>query len=295
MIRKDKEEKWKEYVDDLDTKTNPREVWRAIRNLDGRYAPRKDNEVLVVGDKGYVEDRDKAKQFAKTYKMQSRIPRNQTDKVIKQSNREYLNRRPETTEEHEDAITREDLNRSFKEAKFRKASGDDDIPHEFLKNLGEKARKYILHMYNRTWNGEEVPQKWRRAVIKPLLKDGKDPSWTTSYRPISLTACLGKNLEKIIADRLNGYLEENNLLNANQAGFRSERCTADQVLKLVQTATDAQQRGRRCGHSRNVFRLRKSIRQGVAGRIAVQNDKTRNSIQVHQIYQELPQRKKDEG
>ena len=63
-----------------------------------------------------------------------------------------------------------ELDRSIKEMKERKASGDDDIPHEFIKHLGDKARKYVLHMYNRIWNGEEIPQKWRKALIKPLLK-----------------------------------------------------------------------------------------------------------------------------
>ena len=93
-------------------------------------------------------------------------------------------------------------------------------------------------MFNRIWSGDEIPQKWRTAIIKPLLKDGKDPGITTSYRPISLTACLGKLLEKIVVDRLNHLLEEKGLLNENQAGFRRNRCTTDQVLKLVQMATD---------------------------------------------------------
>ena len=77
-----------------------------------------------------------------------------------------------------------ELDRSIKETKERKASGDDDIPHEFIKLLGDKAKKYVMHMYNRIGNREEIPQKWRKAVIKPLLKDGKVPSCTTSYRHI---------------------------------------------------------------------------------------------------------------
>jgi len=53
-----------------------------------------------------------------------------------------------------------------------------------------------------------------------------------------LAACLGKLLAKITADRLAAFMEDNNLLNPNQAGFRKERCTTDQVLKLVQMASD---------------------------------------------------------
>ena len=49
---------------------------------------------------------------------------------------------------------------------------------------------------------------------------------------------MGKLLEKIIADRLVYVLESRNLLNDNQAGFRPNRCTTDQILKLVQQASD---------------------------------------------------------
>ena len=78
----------------------------------------------------------------------------------------------------------------------------------------------------------------KTAIIKPLLKDGKDPKETVTYRPISLTSCIGRILEKIIADRLVFVLEDRNLLNDNQAGFRHNRCTTDQILKLFQEATD---------------------------------------------------------
>jgi len=96
----------------------------------------------------------------------------------------------------------------------------------------------LLHLYNRIWSGEGVPTRWRRQLIKPLLKEGKDPKQTISYRPISLTSCLGKILERMIADRLIYILETKNLLNDNQAGFRQGRCTTDQILKLIQEASD---------------------------------------------------------
>lgn len=132
----------------------------------------------------------------------------------------------------------EELERAIDEAKMNKAAGDDDMPYEFLKHLGRHAMKILLHMYQRCWQGEEIPVKWRTAIIRPLLKDGKDAKLTVSFRPISLTSCVGKILEKIIADRLTYVLEARGVLNDNQAGFRQGRCTTDQILKLIQEATD---------------------------------------------------------
>ena len=130
------------------------------------------------------------------------------------------------------------MNRAIAAAGNRKASGDDDIPYEFIKNLGPVAREFLLHIYRKCWRGDGIPSKWTSAVIKTLLKDGKDPKQTTSYQPISLTACLGKILERIVADRLVYILESRKMLSQNQAGFRQGRCTTDQILKLVQDATD---------------------------------------------------------
>ena len=241
MIREEKEKKWKEYVEELDTKTNSKEVWKTIRNLDGRFGQRKENEVLIVDGKAYTEDSDKAKQFAKTYKKVSRIPKGERDRRMKQENRKFLNKKPKEKNKYEKEITMEDLIRVIEEAKKNKAAGEDTIPYEIIKMLGATGQKFILTIYNRVWNGEQLPQRWRFAVIKPLLKDGKDPELTSSYRPISLTDCLGKMLEKLIASRLMSLMEERNLINKEQAGFRKERCTTDQVTKLVQMASDQMQ------------------------------------------------------
>ena len=140
--------------------------------------------------------------------------------------------------EEEKDISEGELDRVIEEAKMGKSAGEDDVPYEMIKHLGPRARAFLLDMFRRIWRGEEIPQKWRTANIKTLLKEGKDPEMTDSYRPISLTSCLGKLMEKIVADRLTSYMEMNKLLNENQAGFRKNRCTTDQIHKLVQMAGD---------------------------------------------------------
>ena len=241
VIKEEKAESWKEYVEGMDTKTNTKQVWRTIRNLDGRISQRKENEMLVIDGKGYTADSDKAKQFAKTYKKVSKIPRGPRDKITKRQNRKFLNNKPTEQRKYEEEITWEELARAVKIAKREKAAGEDTIPYELIKELGTKAQNFILHLFNEIWRGKPIPQRWRVAVILPILKDGKDPALPSSYRPISLTDCLGKLLERVIAERLSAYMEENHLFNECQAGFRKERSTTDQVVKLVQLATDRMQ------------------------------------------------------
>ena len=71
-------------------------------------------------------------------------------------------------------------------------------------------------------------------MISPLLKKGKDASDTKSFRPISLTSCVGKTLERIINNRLQADLEDRHIVCPEQAGFRKLHSTEDQLLRLSQ-------------------------------------------------------------
>ena len=238
LITEKKKELWKEYVDGISATTSSIQVWRTIKGMDGRRPPDRNNETLEADGKSYTDDKDKANLFAKTYRGFAKLPIQKEDRITRKYIRRRMKRRPLVHQEAEQEFTMEEMDRALSEAKNNKATGEDDIPYEMLKNLGEKAKEVLLWLYNSCWNGNGIPTKWRTAIIKPLLKDGKDPKLTESYRPISLTSCVGKILEKLAADRLIYILESRNILNDNQAGFRPNRCTTDQVLKLVQHATD---------------------------------------------------------
>ena len=254
MIKKEKERQWKEFVETVDRSTDGRKIWRTIRAMDGRSPPQRKNEVLIVNGKGYVEDKDKAEQFAKTYREFSRLEKRKSDRDVRRNNYKRMDERlmdqsiEGPIQESEQDLTMEELEKAIYGSSTNKASGDDDIPYEFIQHLGPVAKQFLLRIYQLCWRGEGIPTKWRTAVIKTLLKDGKDPKLTTSYRPISLTSCLGKILERMIADRLIYILETRKLLNPNQAGFRQGRCTTDQILKLVQDATDNIQAARHESH-----------------------------------------------
>ena len=145
------------------------------------------------------------------------------------------------------AATKEYMNKSFNMRELedalrilskRKSPGPDKITNEMLQHLGMNAKKTLLNIFNKSWQIGTVPQCWREAIMVPIHKKGKDRRKVDSYRPISLTSCFCKLMERLVNTRLNWHLESNNLLSSKQAGFRQHQSTEDQVTYIAQAIED---------------------------------------------------------
>jgi len=75
--------------------------------------------------------------------------------------------------------------------------------------------------------------------VVPLPKPGKDTSDPTNYRPIALTSCVCKVMERMVNNRLAWYLERNKTITSTQSGCRKGRPTADQLVRLESFAREA--------------------------------------------------------
>ena len=72
-----------------------------------------------------------------------------------------------------------------------------------------------------------------------LLKPEKLPSFTTSYRPISLTSSILKLFDPVIEQRLRSYLEGIGFINKYQSGFRQSKSTDDHPFRLSQSVMES--------------------------------------------------------
>ena len=108
----------------------------------------------------------------------------------------------------------------------------------FLQELAPKALTELLEIFNDSSLHADIPQFWRHGIIIPILKAGKPASDVDSYRPISLTSCMVKLLERMISNRLNTMAENRIWLVNEQAGFRRGLSCEDQIIKLVQKVSD---------------------------------------------------------
>ena len=108
-----------------------------------------------------------------------------------------------------------------------------------LKHLPDTSLETFSNIFNNIWTTGKISEDWTLATIIPIPKPGKDPAEPNNYRPIALTSCLCKTLERMINKRLTWFLESINHISRFQSRFRSDRSTTDNLVRLETFIRDA--------------------------------------------------------
>ena len=104
--------------------------------------------------------------------------------------------------------------------------------YDMMTHLKDDTKMYILAIFNKVCHQGYLPKLWRHAIIVPVPKPGKAPDKAEKYRPISLTSCLCKSLERMVNRRLVDYLDMKGILSKYQCGGRRQRSALDHLLRL---------------------------------------------------------------
>lgn len=74
----------------------------------------------------------------------------------------------------------------------RTVPGHDKAHYDMLRHLSCDSLNALLWLFNKLWDDAIFPHSWENAHVITLLKPGKDPSLTSTYRPISVTSNICK-------------------------------------------------------------------------------------------------------
>ncbi|GBL73604.1 hypothetical protein AVEN_230616-1 [Araneus ventricosus] len=108
-----------------------------------------------------------------------------------------------------------------------------------LKHLSESSLLTILLLFNRIWQERVFPLVWLKSIAVPILRPGKNKQDQNNYRPIALSSCLTKLLERMVSTRLMHVLERSKWFISSQSGFRRRRGTIHNLLKLETAIREA--------------------------------------------------------
>ena len=127
------------------------------------------------------------------------------------------------------SFTEHDIIAAIDELRNNSASGPDGISAIFLKKCKHSLATPLHRLWRDCLDRGITPSVLKAAHVIPVHKGGHQ-GVAANYRPIALTSHLIKVFEKVIRNKLVEYLEENNLFNSGQHGFRAGRSCLSQLL-----------------------------------------------------------------
>ena len=230
--REAKKSSFKKYISKINNKTPMNKIWKMIKKLKGTH--RETFKHILKEDGSFAETKtDIANEIAaslskncssenynKTFQ-QNKIKQEKNVIQFPSNNSEIYNKKF-TTAEIKTCVSELSLT----------AAGPDKIHNNILTHLPQESVDLLQDIFNDIWEKQLFPDSWRKATIIPIPKPNKDHTNPTNYRPIALTSCLCKLMEKLVNKRLMWYLETNNKLSKFQSGFRKGRSTIDQLIRL---------------------------------------------------------------
>ena len=129
-------------------------------------------------------------------------------------------------------MTSDEISQSIKNLKNGKASGEDKIINEYIKSTKELFLPTYEKMFNIVFESDIIPNSWLEGTIRPIYKNKGDPKLVQNYRPVTILSCLGKLFTASLNKRLILYLDNNETILENQAGFRKGYATTDHIFVL---------------------------------------------------------------
>ena len=118
------------------------------------------------------------------------------------------------------------MEKAIKEMRNRKATGDDDVPGDVLKLLGEGGLKTPTKLINTIYETGEWPKDFTEVIIIGLKMKTQATKYS-DHRTISRIAYTTKIIAKILRRRIERKIED--VLGEDQFGFRRGKGTRDVI------------------------------------------------------------------
>lgn len=244
LLMDSKNQSFQEYLEGLTpTAATDYSLWKATRKLkqQQQHIP----PIRDSNNKWARNDKEKADMFANHLtNVFKPFP-----SIISQADEEEIEAFLDTPFQMDlpmDKFQSREIQSIINELSVKKAPGFDLITSKIIKELPEKAIKFITILFNAIIRLEYFPDQWKVAQIKMIIKPGKNEIDVLSYRPISLLPILSKLFEKALLKRIKPILIAKKLIPDHQFGFRDKHGTIEQIHRVIDVVAKALEEKKFC-------------------------------------------------
>ncbi|GBM72371.1 hypothetical protein AVEN_178048-1 [Araneus ventricosus] len=230
--RRSQRESWINFVSSITSSTSSKQLWKKVKAANGIYLEFS-FPVLKTGNVTHSAPLDIANTLGHAFAQVTATDSYSPDFVA-------IKNRAERTPLRFTAHSTFPCNSEFRMfeletvlSRAHDTSPDPDgITYNMFRHLNTTSLSHLLFLFNRIWTEQKYPSQWHEATVIPILQPGKDPSNPLHYRPIALTSCLCKTLERMVSARLVFELEKQGCISPLQSGLRRGRSTFDNLVLL---------------------------------------------------------------
>ena len=229
-----REAKTKYYKDAIEENHKIGDIWKCLKELNPRIHHSAPNLLKSNGETS-TETNDITNTFNNFFLNLSKhlsshdIDASRTLEITSQYARSKL---PDNQQFKIDMIKEHQVFLMLRKLNVSKSSGIDSLGPRILKLAAPVIAKPIAHLINKSIEEGIFPNDLKIAKITPIFKKGErsDPG---NYRPISILPTLSKIIEKHIASQLRTFLQNFDLLQKEQSGFREHHSCQTALTKLT--------------------------------------------------------------
>ena len=223
---------WIAFISSINQRSSVHSLWKKVQKIAGKFTPLP-VPVLNINGRLATDVQEVADELCAAFAAVSHPSRYDHAFQRFRTTHEAINLNFQTSHCHayNQPFTMWELDTALR-ATRESSPGHDGVTYSMIKRAHPTFRALLLNAYNRIYETCSYPTSWTLSTIIPVLKPGRDPLLSSNYRPIALTSCLGKVMERMVNSRLTWYLEHNNLVDEAQSGFRANRSTTDNLVKL---------------------------------------------------------------
>jgi hypothetical protein len=140
------------------------------------------------------------------------------------------------------SVDEKEVENAIKLLRNKNSSGYDEIPVTLLKNVKSEISRILAHLINSSFISGLFPDQLKKAKIIPVHKKD-DINNISSHRPVSVLPSISKVYEKLVQLQLSEYLEQFNLIDQIQHGFRAGRSVTTAAVSFLESIIDSIDKG----------------------------------------------------